>query len=898
MSTPAALKLIDRYNRSISGLEAAVIERIDTALDSAYRELERELRQVYPRIQGQGDLLPTQRKLLLLNELGELLQVVRPEQQAEYEAMLTEALKVANQSGATLGEQLIKAFEPDAQVKSFAGIPIEALAMQAKDGTQRLYRHSEDFRNRASAVVEQGLIQGWGAAKVAGVLRSELGTTKSKAETIARTEILSSLNDAAQQTYQDNDIELVQLIATADDRLCPTCSFRNGFVYPVGKIRVPLHPRCRCYVLPFKAAWQQLGLTNDAFTQKFRQQGLTELKAKGLEPNKGLSPFEKMAKLNAPPQPVWMPEEGWQDESYLKQPKKKRSTKPKATQPQAEPQPEQTVPNFPESLAGLEEVRALGGSTGAKLVRDTATGKQYVLKRGNSPDHLREEMAADAAYQALGIPVPKFRGYETKDGPVKLAEFIEGTSLKQALKGKPEEVAKLKVKLQQHFAADALLGNWDVVGMEMDNILIAKDGTPYRIDNGGSLRYRAQGGLKGDLWNDYPTELWSLQNPDINEQTANVFDGLSYADLVGQMEALQGQKAALLKVLPKELHGMIEGRLAQMQHLATVSRTLLDDQWTDGYVSRFAKHTLGIRAVGIVDRLPKEMNQTNPGSVSVEDENGRLFDSLRDKGSIVADLSRYMSQSGASHEIIYGWMEDQAGDSWNDQPKAFKYFLASQRNLPLDRYFWRYGLEASRNAYKDVVQMQGEKIYQESFTAWHAFNHEMMLKTNFTRKNQDGSITLIRTEDPYVVQNLNGLKPGDLDSVIMRGGAESTSVYRRVTVFGSEITIQNVPAHRILGTYWTEKEAESGDTGFMGDGENEFIALMEGVPFDYVDTDSEDMEDVIARKQQQAGGAVLSSNTKSSKKSSKKSKSKKAAPASWSTPEEQELYKLLFGDED
>jgi SPP1 gp7 family putative phage head morphogenesis protein len=897
VSTQAALKLIDRYNRSTAGLEAAVIERIDTALDSAYRELERELRQVYPRIQGQGDLLPTQRKLLLLSELGELLQVVRPEQQAEYEAMLTEALKVANQSGATLGEQLIKAFEPDAQIKSFAGVPIEAVAMQARDGTQRLYRHSEDFRNRASAVVEQGLIQGWGAAKVAGVLRSELGTTKSKTETIARTEILSSLNDAAQQTYQDNDIELVQLIATADDRLCPTCSFRNGFVYPVGKIRVPLHPRCRCYVLPFKAAWQQLGLTNDTFTQKFRQQGLTELKAQGLEPNKGLSPFEKMAKLNAPPQPVWMPEEGWQDESYLKKLKQKRSTKPKATQPLAEPKPEQSVPDFPESLAGLEEVRALGGSTGAKLVRDTATGKQYVLKRGNSPDHLREEMAADAAYQALGIPVPKFRGYETKDGPVKLAEFIEGTSLKQALKGKPEEVAKLKATLQQHFAADALLGNWDVVGMEMDNILIAKDGTPYRIDNGGSLRYRAQGGLKGDRWNQYPTELWSLQNPDINEQTASVFDGLSYADLVGQMEALQGQKAALLKAIPKELHSTIEGRLKEMQHLSTVSRTLLNDQWTDEYVSRFAKHTLGIRAAGIVDRLPNQMTQTNPGAVFAEDENGKLFDSLRDDNSIIADLNRYMIEVGASYKILSDWMEDQADDSWNDQPKAFKYFLASQRTLPLDRYFWRYGLEQSQNAYKNFIQIHGVKPYQETFTAWHAFNHEMMLKTNFSRKNQDGSITLIRTEDPSVVKNLNGLSPGDRDKVIVRGPAESTSVYRRVEVFGSEITIQNVPAHRIFGTYWAERDPEGGESAFLGDSENEFIAMMDDIPFDYVDKDSEDMEDVIAHKQQQAGGAVLSSNTKPSKKSSKKSKSK-AAPASWSTPEEQELYKLLFGDED
>lgn len=43
---------------------------------------------------------------------------------------------------------------------------------------------------------------------------------------------------------------------------------------------------------------------------------------------------------------------------------------------------------------------------------------------------------------------------------------------------------------------DAMLGNWDVIGMAADNILVDKDGKPWRIDNGGSLSFRAQGGKK------------------------------------------------------------------------------------------------------------------------------------------------------------------------------------------------------------------------------------------------------------------------------------------------------------------------------------------------------------------------------------------------------------------
>ncbi|MBK7918409.1 MAG: hypothetical protein IPJ94_19560 [Chloroflexi bacterium] len=48
-------------------------------------------------------------------------------------------------------------------------------------------------------------------------------------------------------------------------------------------------------------------------------------------------------------------------------------------------------PGFPSSVADMKVVKGLGGSTGAKLVEDPATGKRYVLKKGKSAGHLREE---------------------------------------------------------------------------------------------------------------------------------------------------------------------------------------------------------------------------------------------------------------------------------------------------------------------------------------------------------------------------------------------------------------------------------------------------------------------------------------------------------------------------
>ena len=65
-----------------------------------------------------------------------------------------------------------------------------------------------------------------------------------------------------------------------------------------------------------------------------------------------------------------------------------------------------------------------------------------------------------------------------------------------------------------------------------------------------------------------------------------------------------------------------------------------------------------------------------------------------------------------------------------------------------------------------------------------------------------------------------------------RGAAESCSIFQRVNVLGSELTVQKVPIHRVLGTYWQSRDARVGGNAFLGDHENEFVCLLDDVPFD------------------------------------------------------------------
>ena len=84
-------------------------------------------------------------------------------------------------------------------------------------------------------------------------MRSRLSVTKARAETIVRTESLRAYNDASDKYYAAQGIDQVMYYATADDRSCDICAPRAGKIYRRQDIRVPLHPRCRCYLAPWDA---------------------------------------------------------------------------------------------------------------------------------------------------------------------------------------------------------------------------------------------------------------------------------------------------------------------------------------------------------------------------------------------------------------------------------------------------------------------------------------------------------------------------------------------------------------------------------------------------------------------------------------------------------------------
>ena len=205
-------------------------------------------------------------------------------------------------------------------------------------------------------------------------------------------------------------------------------------------------------------------------------------------------------------------------------------------------------------------VRELKGTTGPVLVEDPATGLRYVEKRGATPGHAAEELAADKAYMAAGVPVPKA---EMVDG-VKRAEYIEGTTSLDDFWDTASDAERtvMKEKLQQHFALDALLANWDVIGLEGDNILI-KNGVPYRIDNGGALRFRAQGAPKGGAFGPEVSEIQRMRGGG-NEWQQRIFGDLPDAEVRRQILDLGPRLDDIIAGLPPELAAVVRQRYDDM----------------------------------------------------------------------------------------------------------------------------------------------------------------------------------------------------------------------------------------------------------------------------------------------------------------------------------------------
>lgn len=168
----------------------------------------------------------------------------------------------------------------------------------------------------------------------------------------------------------------------------------------------------------------------------------------------------------------------------------------------------------------LEELRGQLGSRPGGLYQDKTTGQKYYVKHPGSTQATYEHIA-NQLYKLAGVAVA-----DTELIDLKGLSSIKSSWLEDA-EPMTADVMRNSSQIRENFAIDAWLGNWDVVGLDADNI-VNVGGKHYRIDPGGALIFRAQGHTKDpDDFGDEVKELKTMLDPNINPQTSNVFRDIS-----------------------------------------------------------------------------------------------------------------------------------------------------------------------------------------------------------------------------------------------------------------------------------------------------------------------------------------------------------------------------------
>lgn len=92
---------------------------------------------------------------------------------------------------------------------------------------------------------------GYTMPEITKAVQEVTGLAKSKAVTIARTETLRAGNTATLERYARAGVQKVEWLSAQDDRMCEECESLHGTVYDIGEEPdLPVHPNCRCTVVP------------------------------------------------------------------------------------------------------------------------------------------------------------------------------------------------------------------------------------------------------------------------------------------------------------------------------------------------------------------------------------------------------------------------------------------------------------------------------------------------------------------------------------------------------------------------------------------------------------------------------------------------------------------------
>jgi hypothetical protein len=279
-------------------------------------------------------------------------------------------------------------------------------------------------------------------------------------------------------------------------------------------------------------------------------------------------------------------------------------------------------------ISDWEQVGGQSGSNQGGLYRD-ADGNEYYVKFPPQKQ-LRNELLASALYEKVGVPVGRvYLGRDADGKEVLVSPMLKNSESLQDNLDNPDAIEGARLD----FAADAWLNNWDSVGLVFDNMVMADENVAgvgrqlYRIDAGGSLLFRAQGGDK-DLPEDVKL-IDTLRNPDMNQQAATIYGDMTDEDI----------KFSVQRMLP----GATDANIDEL-----VDSAFPDDTET----ADLLKERLKSRRDYLIERFKPLTPEALDNAVAGEEETVRFDSSPELDNAVAGEEQAYSEQLKEAQENV------------------------------------------------------------------------------------------------------------------------------------------------------------------------------------------------------------------------------------------------------
>ena len=225
---------------------------------------------------------------------------------------------------------------------------------------------------------------------------------------------------------------------------------------------------------------------------------------------------------------------------------------PPATQPGPPPDSPINKPSGSKGLFGADDFAvgmkdtgvSTGGSTGATMwIRPDGSKWNVKFYKGDT-EQVSNEWFANQMYEMMGVPVPETRLIRSNGKLGVATRWLNGVN-KVGSSPQLEKQWIGSTAAMSGAPVDMWLANWDWAGTGLDNIVTDLKQL-WRVDQGGSLLFRAQGGLKGQSFGATVGEITSMRDAAINSYSAKMYsDNLTDQELAKLIKGMRAKYDAM-----------------------------------------------------------------------------------------------------------------------------------------------------------------------------------------------------------------------------------------------------------------------------------------------------------------------------------------------------------------